>query len=356
MSILIPDTFMLGPIELASSEFTQAPPDAENQTYDVGDAPFAIDTEVWDAGHTYRSLTDGNTAILSDGANWLDLGEVDQGAILYNPSTSYDFEDYAVYEGNLWQSSIAGNGTNTGNTPDLEGTSWVKAGATNRFKAFDKTLTDLAVSIGWIKYTFQSPEIITSLLIFRLTAASVTVRVTDVTEGLVYEKTVPALDTSAITDWYEFFTYEPRTAEAIILDDLPAYRNATIEIIIESDPGEVVSVGQITLGKPFGLGITRPNTSIGIESYSRKTRDDFNNFSIVVRPYSDLVDFDIIVPTQTAGFVKRRLAEREALPTVFYTNNGVNLGTFVYGFFQTFRILHSSTVIAQCSLKVEGLG
>lgn len=341
---------ILAPLTIDAGVLQVGPPDAENQVYNAGVSYLAGDL-VWYGGNVWQSLADsnlGNTPF--EGASWTDLGEVDEGASVYSSGTTYPQDAYVIYQGSVWQSALS---SNIGNTPSNTDPNWTRIGATNRFKSFDGFLQDEAALAGPMSFELQFAELVTEIAILRASGAEVRVTMTDIVDGLVYDETFPLIDDSAIVDAWEYCFAPFVFQDTILVEGLPPYAGATIGVEVS---GEETSVAQLVAGTALALGMVRPGTQVGIESYSIKDRDDFNRSIVVQRPYSDTVDFDLLISTNEVGYVKRRLAEREALPSLYFMSEGAALGAIAYGFFQNFDILHSSTVIADCVLEIEGLG
>lgn len=304
------------------------------------------------ATYTAYQKTESSVAVptLAEGAWWTDLGAVDQGASAYDAGTTYNTGDYAVYQGQLW---LCASNSTTGITPVSTASEWTLQGATNRLKAFDGFLQDVASLSGGMTYVLEFTDRVTAMAVLRANGTSVNVTITDDTEGEVYNQTVSILDVSAVTNWYEYFFYQPVQQDTVLVENLPPYTGAEIAVTITGDD---VSVGQIIAGTPRRLGTVKVGTSVGIESYSIKDRDDFNRALVVPRPYSDTVSFDLAMNTLQVGYVKRQLALREAQPTLYFMSEGAAFGAVAYGFFRDFDILHSTAVLADCVLEVEGLG
>lgn len=341
---------ILSPLTVTSAELLSGIPDAENQVYDAG-TTYATGDLVWYGGNVWRSLVDSNTGNTPvEGANWTDLGQVDQGADVWSAGTTYAADDYVVYQGSLWKSTV---GSNLGNTPNDTDPEWTKQGATNRLKAFDGFLQDAAALTGSIPYLMQFTDLVTDIALLRASGTSVNVVMTDATDGEVYNETFALLDDSAITDWWAYFFEPIIQSDTVLIEEMPPYAGAEIAVTIS---GGDVSVGQIVAGASLALGTVRTGTSAGIESYSLKDRDAFNRSIVVQRPFSDTVSFDVAIRSQSVGYVKSRLAEREAAPTLYYMSEGAEYGTVAYGFFIDFDILHSTPFVADCVLEIEGLG
>lgn len=343
------DFKILAPLSVTETELVSGIPDAENQVYASG-TTYSTNDLVWYGGHIWKSLLEfnvGNTPV--EGSWWTDLGEIDSGAEEYDAGTTYALSDYVVYQGAVYSAAVAGE---SGNTPSDTSVKWTRIGATTRMKAFDGFLQDAASLSDTMPLILEFTDLVTDLAILRATGTSVTITVTDDTDGEVYNETFSLSDDSGITDWWEYF-FSPIVQADTVLAELPPYAGAEIAITFT---GAETSVGQIVAGRGIPLGTVKVGTGVGIESYSIKDRDDFNRPIVVERPYSDTVSFDLAIETQQVGYVKRRLALRDAQRTLFFMAGGAAYGAVAYGFSKDFDILHSTPVIADCVLEVEGLG
>lgn len=345
-----PNFFMLAPYAVTETELVSGPPDAESQIFDDAGTYQAGDL-VWDAGSVFRSKVDDNTDDTSVTASWDDLGEVDEGALAYNAATTYALADFAVYEGQLWKSAVAGE---SGNTPSATSTKWVRQGATNRFKAFDGFLQDAASLSGGLTYRLEFTDYVSQMALLRATGTTARVTVTDSTDGLVYDQTFPLIDDSGIIDAWEYCFGPFLFIDTVLVEDMPPYASADIEITISTD--STATIGQIVAGAGVPLGAVTTSASAGIESYSIKDRDDFNRTTIVARPFSDTAIFPLKIPTLQTGFVKSRLAAREAKASLYFMSDGAPYAMIAYGFFKDFDILHATPVISDITLEIEGLG
>lgn len=342
--------YMVTPYSVAETEIVTAPPDAENDVY-AGGTTYATDDLVWYNGNVWRSLADSNTGNTPvEGAWWTDLGQVDEGASVWDSGTTYALNQYAVKDGKLWRSTV---GSNLNSAPTATNENWQDYGATNRLRAFDGFIDGVASQSDGLSYTLTFTEFVSQIGILRATGTDVQVTVTDDTDGLVYDQTFPLQDDSGINDAWDYCFGPFVNIDMVLIEDLPPYGGADITITIS---GTNVEVGQIVLGSGLVLGAVKTNSSTGIEDYSTKERDGFNRAFVVERPYSDTAVFDLSIPTQSVGFVKRRLAERRAKATLYFMAGGAPYGMAAYGYFQDFDILHSTPVLADCTLEIEGLG
>lgn len=257
----------------------------------------------------------------------------------------------------VWQSARAGN---QGNNPLTAATSadgatinWVLVGATDRWKPFDKKVSDIATRNGNMTWTITLPTRADSLALFGLGASSVRVRIT-LSGSVLYDVTHQVIDTTSIMDWYDFFTYQPEFDTEMVLTDLPAFAGSTVQITFAAGGGST-SIGEIVLGQVKTLGVSQEGTSVGITDYSIKERDDWGNPVIVERAFADTTNFSFAMPMGDARRVKRILSSLRATPAVYFVDADTEkLGTTIFGFFSDFDIplTHGMSF---ANLEIEGL-
>ena len=248
-------------------------------------------------------------------------------------------------------------GSSTGVNPATDdGTNWLNIGATNRWKAFDQKISDPVTQLNSISYTLTDDNSTpTAVALFGLKGVTATVTVTDDTEGEVYSQTNSLLDSDEIFDWFSYFFEEITYVSTTLFTGIPPYRGATVSVTVTEDTGETAQLGQLVFGSLTELGVTTYGTAISIQDFSRKETDAFGNFIVVERAFSNLVDFDVRLPTQTAGRVRRILAEYRATPIVYVGNENSSFGTIVYGFYRNFDITLDTPSLSFAAIEVEGL-
>ena len=253
-------------------------------------------------------------------------------------------------------SSVINSNTNNDPTTD-DGTNWLNIGATNRWRAFDQYISDPVTNVTSIEYTLTPPTGSTpsAVSLFNLKGISATVTVTDSVDGVVYNQTISLTDNRNIIDWYSYFFAEQVQREEALFIDIPPYIGAVVGVTVTQETGLTAELGQLVFGFLTDLGATVYGTSIGIEDYSIKSRDAFGNAIIVERNFSQTVDFDVRLETQTARKVQKTLAALRATPVVYLGSTDVSYGTLVYGFYRRFDITLETPSYAFASIEVEGL-
>ena len=243
----------------------------------------------------------------------------------------------------------------TGNDPTTDdGTYWLNIGATNRWKAFDGSIESQTEQSLSISYEFTVDGNYASLALLNIVGAQVTVDIDDPSSGVLPTRTYSLVDTSGVIDWYTYF-YSPSIARnQIIISDLPIYTGAVVTVEL-SGAGDV-ALGEMVIGTDYELGQTVTGTSLGIEDFSTKGKDEFGRTVIVERAFADLVTFEFAFPATTSRRVRRILTDLRAKPAVYYAGSGlIDLGGQVYGFPRDFRINLQTPTMSFATLEIEGL-
>ncbi|MEX0305333.1 MAG: hypothetical protein AB3N24_23180, partial [Leisingera sp.] len=237
-------------------------------------------------------------AVLTDS----NITEDDHGE--WNAGTTYSAQQRVILavEHKVYESIQDGN---VGKDPTLEPDWWLEISATNKWRAFDLVLGDKASQAGSITYELVPPSFCTGLAFFGLQAGSVRVKVFNDADPAekIYDETVNLVDTTNVVDWQAFFFGSVEYDSEALLVGIPGFTGFRIEISIEVDAGNA-EVGQIVLGQVHTLGETTGGTSIGIEDFSGKERDQFGNARIVERAFIDETEFHFAMATDDARRVK----------------------------------------------------
>jgi hypothetical protein len=290
-------------------------------------------------------------------------------------STSIAEDDYAVW--NIATSYVVGNKVistvthriyealqnSTGVDPTTDTADppfWLDIGATNRWKAFDKKISDpvtVAEGVDIITYelgAFGIPS--NSVTLFGLKGRTASLVVTDATDGEVYNETISLIDNALVNDWFTYFFEPARVRSEAIFESIPPYASATYDIEVEDLTDAEPELGQIVLGQDYTLGQTNYGTSVSIEDFSRKERDAFGNAILVQRPFAKLIDFDFVVNTNEVRRTAILLEQVRATPAVYFAGPETEqFGTTVYGFYRSFSINLNGPALSNVTLEVEGL-
>jgi hypothetical protein len=241
---------------------------------------------------------------------------------------------------------------------------WTRISATERWKLFDMIVAPdranaSANVVGcdwesgviwesgttWATDTYASmqvtvqPGLIDTVALMNLDASTVSIIMDDPSAGEVYNET----DTPSTSTYYN-----------AIFEDLPAYPNATTQLIIRNYSADV-NVGEAIFGKIKTLGKVRPGVNVGLVDYSQKQTDAFGGFSILERAFSKRLDCNVMIPTSSHSGVMRILEKYRSTPLVWIVSANYST-TLIYGYYRDFKMSVPNLQITDCSLSIEGLG
>lgn len=245
-------------------------------------------------------------------------------------------------------------GANTGNDPVTDdGTWWTIVSSTNRWKMFNDVVQEQTIQADVITVTITPTIVTTALAAINVDCASITVTVTDPSEGVVYDETFQMTSYSGIINWYDyFFTAIDRKKELSVLG-LPPYSQAAIEVTF-NDSGETAKVGALVIGTSSFVGDSQYGASFGIIDYSTKTIDAQGRTTITAGAYSDEADIDVVIETARFAEVKKILTDLRTTPSVWIAEDNTE-GTIIYGYYREFDVLLTGPVVSMCTLSIEGL-
>jgi hypothetical protein len=245
-------------------------------------------------------------------------------------------------------------GANTGNDPVTDdGTWWTIVSSTNRWKMFNDVVQEQTIQADVITVTITPTIVTTALAAINVDCASITVTVTDPSEGVVYDETFQMTSYSGIINWYDyFFTAIDRKKELSVLG-LPPYSQAAIEVTF-NDSGETAKVGALVIGTSSFIGDSQYGASFGIIDYSTKTIDAQGRTTITAGAYSDEADIDVVIETARFAEVKKILTDLRTTPSVWIAEDNTE-GTIIYGYYREFDVFLTGPVVSMCTLSIEGL-
>jgi hypothetical protein len=301
-----------------------------------------------------------------------DAGETyDEGDIVIDASTHIKYESLQA--------------ANTGNAPASSPTWWLSLGATNSWAVFDEKVGTQTERTNSIYYELE-PGLIEGIAFFNLEANSIRVQYFDSTEYSsriaedsdyritessdyripetaiaveTYSETIELINTDNVFDGYSYCFAPILTTKNTAITDLPPYSGAST-LLITIDAGgddETAKCGEIVFGRIREFGSTQYNAGFEIIDYSRKTVDDFGNFSVTERAFSKRVPMDVILSNQLLSYLKQTLEEYRATPVVCIPTEVEDLvGPFLlYGYYRTARVVVSYPSYSVLTIEWEGL-
>ncbi len=271
---------------------------------------------------------------------------------VWSPTQAYAVGAKVMLEHRIYEALVAS--TNASPTaPPTDPSKWLDLGASNRWAMFDDKMNSVTSNPESISLRIVAGKSVDALAFFGVDAASVLVRVTDPYQGVVFESRVSPVSTDGVDNWFDYFFSPVEIIEDFVVLDVPAGSFGSIEIVL-SKPGGTARAAALILGKMAELGEALYGTSVGITDFSKKDRDDFGNFVIVERGFSNKAEYDVAIDTDRVSSVKRKLARYRARPLVWIGDHG-HEATIIYGYYRDFNIVISGIEKSDCSISVEGL-
>lgn len=284
------------------------------------------------------------------------VAETDYAA--WSSGTTYNIGDRVRYVAtNVHKVYESLRATNLNHDPTTDVSSppyWIEVSPTNRWKMFDTNNSTQTTNSNSIVVTLTPGKVVNSVILLNLEGTSVRVKMTDPTDGVVYDKTISLNNNGTINNWYNYFFNPIQRRTSVTLTDLPAYGTAAIEITI-TNTGLIAKCGVCVIGTTqfIGEGIEL-GASVGITDYSRKEKDEFGNYQLIQRSYSKRAKFSFPILNEQIDSVQDLLVSLRTTPCVWIGDDRYT-STIVYGFYKDFDIVIAYHIVSDCNLEIEGL-
>lgn len=217
-------------------------------------------------------------------------------------------------------------------------------------------VTDLASSTveSVVSAVFEVPAGVTALKISLLAkSAGDVVWFDDVSLSTVIFDSPTTLPTRKVTNWREYY-FEPivETARNIIVNDIPRFPSCVVTVSVASLT--TAQCGALVLGEKKEIGTMKYSPSVGIIDYSVKATDEWGNYTITERAFSQRLDCDVHLQNTKLDETFRLLALYRAslLVWVGYADFDVFI---LYGKWNNFSIVVPFLTYSICSLQIEGI-
>lgn len=250
----------------------------------------------------------------------------------------------------------------TGVDPKItsETPTWFKTGVVNRLRPFDLILSNpMQAEPGsdFMRIRLKLSTLADQVVLFGLVGKEVAVKVFSPqgTELVDQSKTVELIDSSGVSSWHDYFFSPISALDEAMFEDVAGYPGNTIEITVSS-PNGTARLGQAVVGRGRDLGVVCEGSTVGIQDYSRKERDDWGNPKVIERPFSLSAEYDLAIPSSQVRDIRKMLASLRATPAVYVEPELANsFGAMVYGYYKDFSINLRVGETSFLSLEVEGL-
>lgn len=235
--------------------------------------------------------------------------------------------------------------------PLTNGENWLEIGPSNRWAMFDQKTGTQSTRAESITVDIAVSGRADSLALLNITAANVTISVLD--GGVeVWTDDVSLTSSTGITGWYAWL-FEPIQRQTDrVLTNLPNVLNPTIRVTLTG--GGTVAIGGLIVGSARKIGDTEWGAKVGITDYSRVEADEFGNYAIVKRDYNKRGDYTVWVARIDTDFVFNLLAQYRATPVVVVAASAYS-STFMFGLLKDWSIALSYPQHSILSLEFQGI-
>lgn len=285
----------------------------------------------------------------------LDYSNAPETYAAWSSATTYAKDAIVDYQTHYYISLV---NNNTNNIPSAAGsTYWAFYSSDNTHAMFDGQLsTQTTATTNLTVRLIPSPYFVDSIALININATACRVIITD--NGAsppIYDQTFD-LESSVVTDWYEYF-FEPFSLEdQLVITGLPIRLSAEITVILT---GGSIAIGELLFGTMYTLGDygTELGATIGIIDYSKKDTDpDTGVVTFQERAYSKRMSASFYLPNTSLKSVQKILADVRAIPSVYIGSSDEDYEPLVvYGFYRDFSIDIAYPTRSLCRIEIEGL-
>jgi hypothetical protein len=247
-------------------------------------------------------------------------------------------------------------GSNLGNSPATATSQWLDIGPTNRWAPFDGALgSAVQTSAATLRYTLRPGQAVTAVALLGLQGA-VRVNVVMRDGSTVVHEAEASLAATSVGDWYEYFSAPFAWRDRVLIDGLPLYATAEIEITITGNGSDPIVCAGILPGSGFALGAALAGVRAGWVDYSRAVEDAFGVVALVQRPRVPKLSCSFTLTPDEFGRVWAALESLASIPLVVSVSDDTRLDALTfYGWFREPQVDLRTAALYYCSLEFRGL-
>lgn len=256
----------------------------------------------------------------------------------------------------IYESVQAGN---IGHDPLTDPTHvwWVLVGATNRWRMLDGKNSSQTSKATTIDITLLPGVAYNGVAVLNVEKAStIQLIMNDPVGGPVFSTTYAMQAPPTIADGWHYFFDPIINEDTLIVQDLPSYSGATLQMIATAaSPADVVAIGVLAVGTLVDVGQgVHYGAKVGIIDYSRKEKNAYGDYEIVERPFAYKDTFEMWIPRPQVDAMRKFFVGIRAVPCIFI---GCSLyeSTVVYGFYKDFEVTITYFDVSVLNLVIEGL-
>lgn len=258
-----------------------------------------------------------------------------------------------VIRGSGIYEAIQGENTNHPPETDAQATWWLRMGATNKFRPFDMRLGGKAIGGPLMTFRIAVPRTLNAVCFFGLNATSVRIIVRNAADAVMLDRLIALASRESVGNAWEY-VFNPFTYKTdLIVRGLKIPSGSTVEIRIEG--GSYTELGEFFVGNDINLGTTLTESSLGVQDFSKKDRDEWGGVFIVPRSTIKTATFRFMLPTEGVRRVQQVIQRIASKVCVFYTIDGEDrFGMTVAGILRDYDVT-LSTGTSEGTIQAESL-
>lgn len=271
---------------------------------------------------------------------------------LYNGGTTYAVGDQARSDvtHRIYQSL---QNSNTGHAV-TDTAWWVDAGPTNGYAMLDTVNGTVTTGDPTIEMEVEPAGRVDTIALLNLSAATVTITITDATDGVVHDETYDLSTDVGIGTWWQWYNEPIVRATDLTLTGLPAYIAPTIAITIDNGVDDA-TCGTLVIGQARNLGATLYGGGPGQIDYSRIERDEFGELvGLLQRGFARTGSYRVMVARGLVDEFVRQMALYRATPVLYIMSDQYG-STTVFGIVRNFDVDIAYPDYSLIAIELEGV-
>jgi hypothetical protein len=265
--------------------------------------------------------------VAGDGTAWVTGTSYTQGTVVYLASNHKTY--YCI-----------ANGTST-QSPDLNIYAnvpmWTEYGYTNKYTLLDLFRNKSTTATTTYSVVCSTTRRFDTVAIYKATASTLTVAISNATSGTFYTKSVTSLNN-----------------ETVLCEDIPPYYNCTITVTAS---GPSIAISGLTAGLAEFMGYIQKNTVLDSNNYSVVTRDIYGNVTLNRRRNVPKITCTTMCQAELIGRVSEVRDDINAKPVLWIgledqPNSNYYQPLILKGFYRSFKI-SLEEIMATISLELE---
>ena len=235
---------------------------------------------------------------------------------------------------------------------DTDG-NWVAVGTSNYFAMFDNKNTSQTVNPDEIVIEITFNGLVNAVALINVDADQAHFEAwEDDPNELLFEETIDLKD-FGVTNLYDFYFSPVRYRSQVVKLGLPTMINGTGRLTLTKTNGDV-KLGSLVYGDEFRIGQSTIDLDLDFKDYSEKTTNVFGDTEVIIRSYSNLNDYNVIVSNVDIDSVIRFRNTYRGIPLVWIADENKPY-SINYGYFEKFRQTLSHIAYAECTISVQSL-